>query len=923
MKKPAITTCFRYARQTNVSDLIQTLDHCATIVTGNRRLARSLLQVFNREKLAEGYTAWPVPDILPWDAWLQRLWQEVIVCSQSTVTQQLLLTPEQEYFIWQKILAEQTSDAPLHATHETAVRLMEAWQILHAWAIPYKTADFDCNADTRLFRQLTVTFEANCRKNGWLSTAVLPEKLTERVRAGDLRLAYELPRELVLTGFEEWTPRQLSLLDALEQAGCALQWVQLSGQVGQIGKLACADSRDEVRQAAHWIRQRMQADPAASIALVVPELAAQREMICQTLDEVLIPQTLQPGQHDLARPYNLSLGKPLSRYPLISLALDILDLTASVVELPLVNRVLRSSCIAGGDREMNARALLDARLRESGEWNLDLQKLLANAARGGKPYSCPLLAVSLSSFIKQVGAARTPTSLGEWARRFEQWLKVFGWPGERSLSSEEYQVAQAWREVLKEFSTLDWVVINGESVDLSTALEQFRRMVSGMIFQPESAQTAVQVLGLFETSGLQFDYLWIMGLHDGVFPATPRPNPFLPLALQRRVDAPHASAQRELRMATTLLQRITTSAGEVVISYPQRDGDAFLEASPLIDVFPELNGKLPAAAAQPSWRECVYHSRQLTPLSGDVAPAFTGATAPGGSRLFKLQAACPFLAFAELRLGARPLGHIQIGLDARVRGILLHRIMEMIWAELDSSEMLKSMADDVLDTLVTDKVSQAVGEIAPRYPHAFGQRLQILESRRLHALVLAWLELEKQRSPFRVSGREQEAELNLDDLHISLRLDRMDTLETGEKLLIDYKTGEAKTGAWFGDRPDEPQLPLYSLLFPNDLIGIAFAQIRAGDVAFKGVAGEEVAIHGVKSFEKLRYAQEMESWGEVCSSWRETMKKLVRDFMDGEARVNPKHYPQTCTYCALKPLCRIGESLQSVLAEDQPDETNQ
>jgi len=922
MKKPAITTCFRYARQTNVSDLIQTLDHCATVVTGNRRLARSLLQVLNRKKLAEGCKAWPVPDILPWDAWLQRLWQEVIVCSQSTVTQQLLLTSGQEYFIWQKILAEQTSNAPLHATHETVVHLMEAWQILHAWAIPRKAADFDCNADTRLFGQLVAVFEANCRKNGWFSAAVLPEMLTERVRAGDLRLAHELPRELVLTGFEEWTPRQFSLLDALEQTGCALQWVQLSGQVGQIGKLACADSRDEIRQAAHWIRQHMQADPAASIALVVPELTAQREMICQTLDEVLIPQTLQPGQHDLARPYNLSLGKPLSRYPLISLALDILDLTAPVVELPLVSRVLRSSCIVGGDQEMNARALLDARLRESGEWNLDLQKLLANAARGGKPYSCPLLAVSLNGFMQQAGAARTPASPGEWARRFEQWLKAVGWPGERSLSSEEYQVVQAWREVLKEFSTLDWVVVNGESIDLSAALGQFRRMVGNTIFQPESAQTPVQVLGLFETSGLQFDYLWIMGLHDGVFPATPRPNPFLPLALQRRVDAPHASAQRELRMATTLLEHITTSAGEVVVSYPQRDGDAILEASPLINVFPELNGKLPVAAVQPGWRECVYHSRQLTVLSGDVAPAFIGTTAPGGSRLFKLQSACPFLAFAELRLGARPLGHIQIGLDVRVRGILLHRIMEMIWAELDSSEVLKSMADDVLDMLVTDKVSQAVGEIAPRYPHAFGRRLQTLESRRLHDLVLAWLELEKQRSPFRVSGREQEAGLNLDDLHIGLRLDRMDTLETGEKLLIDYKTGEAKTGAWFGDRPDEPQLPLYSLLFPDDLIGIAFAQIRAGEVAFKGVASEEVAIPGVKSFEKLKYAQEVESWGEIRSSWHETMKKLARDFMDGEARVNPKHYPQTCTYCALKPLCRIGESLQPLFAEDQPDEVN-
>jgi hypothetical protein len=29
--------------------------------------------------------------------------------------------------------------------------------------------------------------------------------------------------------------------------------------------------------------------------------------------------------------------------------------------------------------------------------------------------------------------------------------------------------------------------------------------------------------------------------------------------------------------------------------------------------------------------------------------------------------------------------------------------------------------------------------------------------------------------------------------------------------VIDYKTGEAKVAAWLGDRPDEPQLPMYAL----------------------------------------------------------------------------------------------------------------
>lgn len=901
-----MTTCFRNARQTNVSDLIQRLDHCATIVAGNRRLARSLHQEFGRSKSAEGHEAWPVPDILPWDAWLLRVWQEAVISGRTEGARRVLLTAHQEYFVWQKMLSEQTSEMPLHAVNETVTRIMEAWQILHAWRIPRNAADFDHNADTRLFWQLATLFEARCQENGWLSAADLPEILVECVRASDLRLSRGLPHELILIGFDEWTPQQLFLLDALEQAGCSLQWLQLSGQPQQPGKLACADGRDEIWQAACWIRQCLEENPAARIALVVPELAAQREMVCQTLDEVLIPQALQPDQHDRMRPYNLSLGKPLNRYPPVSLALDVLDLSKMIIELPCVSRVLRSSFIAGGDQEMNARALLDARLREAGEWNLALQKLLTNAARSGQSYSCPLLAECLGSFMKQMQMLPVSAGPGEWAQRFGQWLKAIGWPGERGLSSEEYQVVQTWQGVLREFAALDWVA---RPISLGEALQQLRRMVAGTIFQPESVEAPVQVLGLFEVSGLQFDHLWITGLHDGVFPAPPRPNPFLPLILQRKADAPHSSARRELHIAATLLQRIAASAADVVISYPQRNGDEILDASPLIKDFPALDKAEWVGESLPRWRERLYHNRQHVTVIEDAAPAFTGMVIPGGSRMFKLQAACPFLAFAELRLGARPLGRIQTGLDARVRGSLLHRVMETIWAELDSSAVLADLSSDELHVLVASKVSEAIREIAPRYPHTFGPRLQALESERLLALVLAWLEIEKQRTPFRVSGREQKMELELNGLRIYLRIDRIDTLAEGGELLIDYKTGEVKTSAWFGDRPDEPQLPLYSLAFADELAGIAFAQIRAGNVQFAGVTRAETAIPGVQSFEKLKQTQEAASWDAVLTDWHQVMEKLAQDFMAGEAGVSPKQYPQTCTYCELKPLCRIGESV--------------
>ena len=66
-----------------------------------------------------------------------------------------------------------------------------------------------------------------------------------------------------------------------------------------------------------------------------------------------------------------------------------------------------------------------------------------------------------------------------------------------------------------------------------------------------------------------------------------------------------------------------------------------------------------------------------------------------------------------------------------------------------------------------------------------------------------------------------------------MRLDRVDKI--GDKLLIiDYKTGEVTPGNWLGDRPKDPQLPLYLLASDPRAHGCAFAQIKGGNIRFIG-----------------------------------------------------------------------------------------
>lgn len=883
----------------SLEEIFDDLDRGVTVVTGNKRLAGVIRQAFERSALDKGLEVWPTPQVLPWTTWLQTIWEEAVISGASSAPG-LLLTSQQEQRIWEDIINESLADQPLQQVNGTVRRAQEAWQLMQSWRLSLNEVPFRYNSDSAAFWEWASRFDAKCKKKGWLPIARLSEELVRSVQAGE----FVTPTELVLIGFDELTPQQQSLLQTLVESGCDVRWMQLAGKEGQTARIGCIDVRQEAATVARWVRRRLDENPEAEIGVVVPELESQRDIVIHTLDEVLVPQALHPGRQSVVRPYNISLGPPLSAYPIISTALKLLGLLAQTISLEDMGRLLRSPFIAGWQQESSARALLDGRLRETGELNVALKTLRYYTSQTNKPYSCPLLAENLDAWIKVARDCPRTDSPGQWSERFAGLLKAIGWASGRPLSSEEYQAAEAWRELLGAFASLEPVT---EPMAASTAVAQLRRMAGERTFQPQTGAVPVQVLGMLEASGLEFDCLWIMGLHDGAWPAPPRPNPFIPLPLQRDAGLPHSSEERELQVSRTMTRRILTSAAEVIVSFPQRSGDEKLRPSPLITDLSIVETEALRLWPAPTWRDNVHDSAKLTTLEEDHAPALENEKVRGGSAVFKLQAACPFRAFAELRLGARALRQADIGLDAMARGSLMHRVLEKVWHALNSHEQLVAMDTAEVGAMVDTMVGEAIDEIAYRYPQTFTGRFREMEAERLCRQVLEWLELEKQRVPFRVVEKEEKHEAIAGGVRVQLKVDRIDELADGRQVVIDYKTGEVKPSQWFGERPDEPQLPLYSMAVGGNIAGVLFAQVKAGGMAFNGVTEDDGLAPGVKSYQTLKQTREAISWSDVLRDWRATMERLGETFRSGEALVDPKQYPVTCTYCELKPLCRINE----------------
>src|SRR5256885_5747599 len=66
-----------------------------TVVTPNQRLAHRLTLEFDDYQSARGLTSWEAADILPFGAFVERLWQDALF-SEVREGLALLLTPAQE-----------------------------------------------------------------------------------------------------------------------------------------------------------------------------------------------------------------------------------------------------------------------------------------------------------------------------------------------------------------------------------------------------------------------------------------------------------------------------------------------------------------------------------------------------------------------------------------------------------------------------------------------------------------------------------------------------------------------------------------------------------------------------------------------------------------------------------------------------------
>ncbi|HEY1773210.1 MAG TPA: PD-(D/E)XK nuclease family protein [Gammaproteobacteria bacterium] len=882
----------------------------ATVVTSGERLARAVRLVHGDTQLASGASVWERPAIFSYSAFIDRLYDIAADAALSAQGRSLprRISDAARESLWEAAIGSSAQGAGLLQATAAARVAAQAWDLTVAYRLPLeRIAEGD--EDAQAFVAWAEQVLAASRNVGWLEDVRLVDWLATCLR----ERALPAPRRVSFAGFDELTPQQQELLESLRAAGCEVERLEMSHEgATQARRREEDDARAEERAVASWARSLLEQDPTACIGIVASDLDGCRASLARALDDALCP-TAATGQ-PVVRPYDLSLGLPLESFPVVHAALATLNLLRRHTPFSTVSLLLRSPFMGGADVERDARARLELRLRERVSEVIGLKALSAFAGTLG---GVPRLLAGLQSLMEKSAALPARQAPSAWARDFADALTRAGWPGERALGSDEYQAVTAFQDLMGSLVHLDAAL---GSVTAGDALTRLKRLCAEHLFQPAGGDVPVQVLGLLETSGLRFDHLWVMGLSDAAWPASPRPAAFIPVRLQREYGMPHASAAIELRFARRVTERLLMSAVDAVVSSPGTEADEELRASPLVAQLPMETDAIVPVRDHREHLQAEYPRAAETYMDVRAPSVGRGEQIRGGAYLLAAQSACPFQAFGSFRLGAQPLEEPALGPDALERGSLMHAVLHGVWAELKDHAALTVLDTAARWELVSRCAAAAVSARAAVLPEVYTPRVTELEQDRLTRRVLAWLEIEVRRSPFKVVESEREHRLKIGPLTLLTRIDRIDALSDGGRLILDYKTSRVKLQAWLEERPDDPQLPLYAVGERADLAAVSYACLRPGETGFVGLAARGGMPEGIGLYaEKRGKPEQAQDWDGLLAYWDKNLTQLATAYAGGDAQVDPKR-AQTCEYCHLSTLCRIHELRGAELEEAETEE---
>lgn len=857
------------------------------IIVPHMRLAH---QVWRRQRLeaqAAGISAWEPLAMTTLSGWWHQLLGQLWLPLRPASSLERLVH-------WKSAMAATPSPPKVTPDLAWAAALDEALELSQRYQIP-PPQDLAAESPLIIWRQeVGRTFIDLLTQQGLVIPARIPSLLLQALAEEKLGL----PDRIVVVGLETPAPMEDQWLRAVGRRRPIVQ-VRLLGRGATTGDIR-AVSLPDMHQEMEWVAAQVfelaaeKGIPLHRLAITAPNLEAYLPGLRRIFKELL-------GQAADSRggSYNFSLGPTLAETPLWQAALlPVRFILGGEQRQDLISWLL-SPYYGALKREEKTSLRWDMAWRQAGAaygW----QSLRSVLATGDMPERDGVVVTLLQQALSLLPAKPLPAAL--WQDRLQEIWRFLEFP--HHLGPPE---ARQWRQLLDLLQEV--AAVGGQNPWTMGDLVEWLTWTANRLDLPGdgSFEAGIQIQGLLELRGLDFDAVFCMGLNMGVFPPPPRSLPLLTPQERKFVLGGDYESQREF--AHIAYASLTAAAPRLILTRPQVWQEEDQMASSIIPpCWEEEPVKFaPLSHPHPAWLRSPAIRAALHPFPSDweqAAEALIPLPLPLHLPLAALSVAlsCPCRFYLEVLLGLQPLPEIVAGLPPLARGNALHQVLADFTSRFGDFLEHQSWDDEVARQYLREAVDSFIS-VNQTDPHWEAERARWLEDN--GGVLQEWLRQERERHQvgWRWLHREspfQGLQLNGWPTALRGRLDRIDGHDTFGLMVWDYKSGSAPKLKDIRGERGQFQLIGYILAVEQHLIPVQPRQeVRAGIIGLQSGRADHL------KFED--FGLSASDWQSLKESRLAEVARIGARVQQGDFRPDPSLAPpqtaNSCTYCPFILLC--------------------
>ena len=331
---------------------------------------------------------------------------------------------------------------------------------------------------------------------------------------------------------------------------------------------------------------------------------------------------------------------------------------------------------------------------------------------------------------------------------------------------------------------------------LRTTIARARVPFSGMPLR------GLQVMGLLETRGLDFDTVIIPDASEGTLPTATQLDTTIPFSLRKGYNLPTTDLQEQTRAYNFF--RLMSRAKRVVFLYDSRTGDASAgEPSRYVQLLRDVYG-VPMYEAEASFPltgteaggDFIEDKTLVRQYRTDVSVQSTVAVKHLSASRMRDFHTCPRRFYYTAIEGIKDDENITGLMDRRDAGNIFHDAMKRIYKPYEGkpNHLTETELNNILSSnAITCAVNASAEALHLHYETNDYNHTQIRVAEQLaHRMVEGDRERVRSEGPITYVGGEMKFDVTYEGAHFILFVDRIDV--QGDTVnIIDYKTGRDKT----------------------------------------------------------------------------------------------------------------------------------